>query len=125
MAQSIGVQSRCADLGIVVDITLFSDATAAIGITKRRGLGNIRHLHTSDLCVQEKVQKGLAKVNKIIGSKQPADVLTKYADAKTMSTALNTLYMKFYTGRAASAPATMGRGKIRSQRLHDMYLRAK
>ena len=58
MAQSIGVQSLCADLGIVVDINLFSDATAAIGITKRRGLGKIRHLHTSDLWVQEKNTKG-------------------------------------------------------------------
>ena len=111
MAQSIGVQSLCADLGIVVDINLFSDATAAIGITKRRGLGKIRHLHTSDLWVQEKVQKGLVKVNKILGSENPADVLTKYVDAKTMSTALNKLNMKFYTGRAASAPATMGRGE--------------
>ena len=48
MAQSIGVQSLCADLGGVVDIHMFSDATAAIEITKRRGLGEIRHLHTSD-----------------------------------------------------------------------------
>ena len=38
MAQSIGVQSLCADLGIVVDINLFSHSTAAIGITKRRVL---------------------------------------------------------------------------------------
>ena len=55
MAQSIGVQYLCADLSIVVDIHLFSNATAAIGITKRKGLGKIRHLHTSDLWAQEKV----------------------------------------------------------------------
>ena len=81
MAQSIAVQSLCADLGIVVEIHLFSDATAAIGITKRRGLGKMRHLHTSDLWEQDKIQKGLVKVNKILGSENPADVL------RTMSTA--------------------------------------
>ena len=111
MAQSIGVQCLCADLGMIVDINLFSNTTAAIGITKRGGLGKIRHLHTSYLWVQEKVQKGLVMVNKIRGSENPADVLTKYVDAKTRSTALNKLNMKFYTGRSASAPATIGRGK--------------
>ena len=48
MAQSISVQSLCADLSIVVDVHMFSGPSAAIGITKRGGLGEIRHLHTSD-----------------------------------------------------------------------------
>ena len=87
-AQPIGLQSLCADVGLVVDIKLFSDATAAIGITKRRGLGKIRHLHTSDLWVKEKAQKGLVKVYKILGSENPADVLTKHVNGKTMSAAL-------------------------------------
>ena len=48
MAQPIGVLSLCADLVIVVDINLFSNATAAIGIAKRGGLGKIGRHHTSD-----------------------------------------------------------------------------
>ena len=71
MAQSIGVQSLCADLGIVVDINLFSDATAAIGITKRRGLGKIRHLHTSDLWVHDNVQKASLKSTRFLAPRTP------------------------------------------------------
>ena len=59
MAQSIGVHSLCADLGIVVDVNFFSDATAAIGFTKRKGLEKIRHLHKSDPWVQDKKAKGV------------------------------------------------------------------
>ena len=32
-------------------LTLKSDATAAIGITQREGLGKVRHLATADLWV--------------------------------------------------------------------------
>ena len=49
MAQAIGLQSMCRDSGMELKIRIHSDATAAIGIAKRRGLGRIRHLHTADL----------------------------------------------------------------------------
>ena len=110
-AQTLGLQSLAADLGMKLGINIWTDATAAIGITNRRGLGKIRHLHVSDLWIQEKVQKGLIKVNKILGSENPADVLTKYVDAKTMNAALEKLHLRFHEGRAKSAPGTMGLGK--------------
>ena len=55
MAQALGLQSICRDLGMDLKLRVHSDATAAIGIAKRRGLGRIRHLHTADLWVQEKI----------------------------------------------------------------------
>ena len=108
VAQSLGIQSLAADLGMSLGIEVFSDATAAIGITKRRGLGKIRHLHVSDLWVQEKVQKGVISIHKILGTQNPADVLTKYVDCKTMAAALDKLSLRFHEGRAKSAPAMMG-----------------
>ena len=89
MAQPTGVHMLCADMGIVVDINLFSDATATIGITKRRRLGRNRRLHTSDLWAQEKCQKGLVKVSSILDSERLADVITKYVDGKTTNAALD------------------------------------
>ena len=53
--------------------------------------------------------KGVGK--QILGSENPADVLTKYVDGKTMNAALEQMNMIFDSGRAAGAPATMGRGK--------------
>ena len=52
----------------------------------------------------------VVKTNKIRGIENPADVLTNYVDGKTMNAALDKLHVIFYSGRAASAPATMGRG---------------
>ena len=53
VAQALGLQSLARDMDWSLDIRVHSDATAAIGIAKRRGLGKVRHLHTSDLWVQE------------------------------------------------------------------------
>ena len=58
MAQSLGLQSILRDLGMDLKIRVHSDATAAIGIAKRRGLGRIRHLQTADLWVQENIRSG-------------------------------------------------------------------
>ena len=57
MAQAIGLQSLAADMHWKLLPRVYSDATAAIGISKRRGLGKIRHLHCADLWVQEKNEK--------------------------------------------------------------------
>jgi hypothetical protein len=60
-----------------LQIRLHSDATAAIGIAKRRGLGKIRHLSTADLWIQEKIRNGNMELVKILGTENPADILTK------------------------------------------------
>ena len=57
-AQALGLQSLAADMHWTLQLNVHSDATAAIGIAKRRGLGKIRHLHTTDLWVQERVRSG-------------------------------------------------------------------
>ena len=49
LAQAIGLQSIARDLGMTWRIDMFTDATAAIGIARRRGMGKIRHLDVTDL----------------------------------------------------------------------------
>ena len=53
-----------------------SDATAAIGISRRRGLGKVRHLATADLWMQDRIRKGDFTLDKILGSDNPSDMLT-------------------------------------------------
>ena len=52
-SQGIGMRSMMHDLGFTWDLTVRSDAAAAIGICKRRGLGKVRHLATADLWIHE------------------------------------------------------------------------
>ena len=57
-AQGLGLRSIARDLGIELSLRLMSDATAAIGISRRRGLGKVRHLATADLWMQDRIRKG-------------------------------------------------------------------
>ena len=61
---------------------MFSDATAAIGIARRRGMGRIRHLDVTDLWVQEKFTSKAASIDKVLGTENPADILTKHVDGQ-------------------------------------------
>ena len=61
-AQAMEIRSLCKDMGWNVGIMLHSDATAAIGIARRKGLGKIRHLDCTDLWIQRKIwSKALQK----------------------------------------------------------------
>ena len=47
-SRGIGMRSLSKELGLEFKLRIFTDATAAIGIGKRRGLGKARHLAVAD-----------------------------------------------------------------------------
>ena len=101
---ALGLQSLAADLGISLQIEILTDATAAIGICRRRGLGKIRHLHVSDLWVQDRLETGDFKLTKVLGADNPADVLTKHVTRDIMMRHMRTSGLHAESGRAGSAP---------------------
>ena len=103
-SRALGMQSIAKDLGIDVDLDVLTDATAAIGICRRRGLGRIRHLAVADLWVQDRVAGGDFKLSKIKGTENPADCLTKYLDHRTLMKHVETMGLVYADGRAESAP---------------------
>ena len=56
------------DMGVTINIDLYTDASAAKGIANRIGLGKVRHLETNQLWIQAKVADGLLGVHKIKGT---------------------------------------------------------
>ena len=64
---SLGLISIAADLGFKWSLSLHTDATAAIGIARRRGLGKVRHLAVADLWVQEQVRTGAFSLHNVNG----------------------------------------------------------
>ena len=107
-AQALGIQSLLKDAGWKVDVHLHSDATAAIGIARRKGLGKVRHLDTTDLWIQNKIRSKKMKLSTVLGTENMADVLTKYVEKKTMDAALAKMHLSVKKGRPACAPAAMG-----------------
>ena len=104
-SKGIGLQSLCGDLGLHFDLAVLTDATAAIGICRRCGLGKVRHLAVADLWVQEKVRAGDCVLERVPGSSNPADMLTKHIDAPLLSKHLSDLGMTYEQGRPDSAPS--------------------
>ena len=101
---ALGLQSIAKDLGINLQLEILTDATAAIGICRRRGLGKIRHLHTADLWVQDRLKTGDFTLTKVPGSDNPADILTKHVTKDVMMKHMKNMGLRAEEGRAKSAP---------------------
>ena len=108
IAQGMGMRSIARDLGFTLGIRLHSDATAALGICRRRGLGKIRHLDVTDLWCQEQVRLGTVSLHKVLGSENPADIMTKYVESATLQKMLRIMNLRAMQGRAECAPAAAG-----------------
>ena len=97
------------DVGIPLRVHIFTDATAAIGICRRRGLGKIRHLHVSDLWVQDRLKRGDFTLSKVDGSANPADILTKHVSRELLAKHMASMGIFSEDGRAGSAPALVSK----------------
>ena len=104
-AQGLGLQTIAKDLGIDLNLVVLTDATAAIGICRRRGLGKVRHLATADLWMQDRIRKGDFKLSKVLGADNPADMLTKHVDKPLLIKHSGALGLSYESGRAESAPS--------------------
>ena len=102
--ESLGTQAVLEDFGRKVRIKMVSDATAAIGMAKRQGLGRVRHLAVADLWIQQRIQKGDIAVAKIDGRQNPADAYTKVLSNDHCQYLLRKLGYVFIEGRPAAAP---------------------
>ena len=66
------------DYGVSTRGQVFGDASAALGIMDRRGLGRTRHIDTGLLWIQETAAAKRLEFTKVLGTVNPADLFTKY-----------------------------------------------
>jgi len=102
-AQTKGLISMINDYGFRFDACVCSDASAAIGIVHRQGLGKTRHIQVQYLWMQAEVADGRMKVQKVRTDDNPADLMTKSLSNETMSRHLHDLSFCVDTTRAKSA----------------------
>ena len=80
VVRSKGLKSLARELGfrrISNVVVLGTDSSAAKSFVCRRGLGKMRHIEIRDLWLQKEVREGRLKVVKVLGSENPADLMTK------------------------------------------------
>ena len=102
----LGLQAVLRDFNVEVNITVKSDATAAIAIASRRGLGKVRHIEVCQLWLQQKVKEGVISIVKVGTHENVADALTKYVSRENMNAHLLNTNQSALTGRHNLAPAT-------------------
>ena len=102
----LGAASIIRDLGWDYEdaLEIRTDASAAIGIANRIGIGKIRHIETNQLWLQQKVLEGKLVVSKVKGEDNLADALTKPVDGKLLSEHLVRVGSVLLEGRHALAP---------------------
>ena len=107
-SQGLGMRSLLQDLGLKWKLRIHSDAAAAIGICRRRGLGKVRHLAVADLWVQDHLRTKDFELLKVLGADNPADALTKPVEHPCLSKHVKKMSLRCEEGRAASAPKLDG-----------------
>ena len=102
---ALGYQAILADLGHPLEVRVWTDSTATMGICGRRGLGKLRHIDTQCLWIQQKVRSKAIELRKIRGDCNPADLFTKHLLGEDKVKSLVTLLeCEFRGGRAETAP---------------------
>ena len=105
-AVSLGQQALYQDLGVDVPVRLWTDSSAAVGITSRQGLGKLRHVDTKTLWLQQAARTGRVEVRKVAGLVNPADLFTKHSLSKErIHELVRLLGCHYEEGRPEAAPA--------------------
>ena len=107
-AEAFGIVSLLADMGVDAVGEVYADSSAALGIAQRQGMGKVRHIRTQVLWIKEVRVTGRLAYKKVLGSRNPSDILTKHVDKGMIHQHFNFLRVLPESGRADSAPTTTG-----------------
>ena len=103
-SEALGLQSVARDFGVELRPEVHADSSAAIGICHRCGIGKIRHLAVAQLWVQDLVRAKDVRLHKVLGTLNPADLMTKPLSRAEIDGHLTRLGLSRQTGRAETAP---------------------
>ena len=103
-SDGLGIKLMIEEFGKVCKVMVHVDASAAIGIAQRKGLGKIRHLDVQSLWIQDALRQRRMNISKVPGAGNPSDLMTKHQDAGTINKLMAMMGLAPRGGRAQSAP---------------------
>ena len=110
-SEGLSMQSVLRYLGIETAISIRADASAAIGICKRHGLGQ--------LWVQQRLRQGDIRLYKHPGSESSADVLTKHIASEPLLRHVSATGLQFRQPQEGGAACHVGKFYDWSQDVHE------
>ena len=113
----LGAKAIFWDLGVNLTepIVIKSDASAAIAVANRIGIGKVRHIEVSQLWLQQEVYRGNICIEKVSGTKNLADALTKAVDGKTLRDHIEAIGAQVNDTRHPLAPKLEYEGNIEEE----------
>ena len=114
-AELIGIKSMMHDWGRDKSGTLYADSTAALGIAKRKGAGKLRHININTLWIQGVQEKEGVEYHKVLGTENPADLMTKYLTRDVVDKHMSTLGQEVREGRAQKGLEMQGSQYVESR----------
>ena len=103
-SEGLGCKAMAGDFGTTCAAKIYADASAALGIVHRKGLGKVRHIDTNTLWVQQAACAKRIEYLKVHGLVNPADALTKHLPEAMRNGHFQRINMQFLDGRAEAAP---------------------
>ena len=98
--QTLGIMNLALDFGVKFQAIVHTDASAALAISHRRGLGKLRHINVHWLWVQESIKNGDVEARKVNGKDNPADLMTEHLPSNDITKRLGDMNFEIATGRA-------------------------
>lgn len=103
-SETFGVLTMMKEWDLSVSGEVMGDASAALGIIGREGLGKIRHIEVSHFWLQNMSSEKRMKYTKALGTKNPADMLTKELSRVKINEILTAIIAMHIEGKPESAP---------------------
>ena len=114
-AETLGMISLFKDLGQTPTGQVMGDASAALAIIARTGIGKIRHLDTNYLWVQEQSARGILKYGKVAGKENAGDLFTTPLTWEDISGHAARLNSEVVRGDDRKEIAVFGGGALREE----------
>ena len=107
--QAMGIESMAREQGVDLDaMELQVDASAAVGILGRQGLGKVRHLDLSYLWLQAAVRGKQVVLRKVQSGDNIADIGTKVLDRDTTQRHMENLGCVRFGQKSLGTPGRAG-----------------
>ena len=90
--------------------TIYADSSAALAVAARRGSGKLRHINVGLLWVQEKNRQKELRFEKVLGTENPADAMTKGVKREVLDKHTKAMQQVFPAGRASKGLQVQGGG---------------
>ena len=99
------------DFGVEKGGVIYADSSAVLAIAKRKGAGKLRHINISCLWIQERQGSKELELRKVLGTENPADLMTKHLARQSLDKCMRQLNQHRAVGRARAGLDVQGARK--------------